>query len=163
MMIAGFMGGVIIIECALAYFLIPSADSVAKIAEQNIQKKLPATIASGLEEGQEGSKKPIIEIELGEYSVTVTQPNSPTAMRIDFHLVGTANEGEYADVKALFDKHVHRFRDMVISEIRHLETTDLADPELGLIKRRILEKSNALFGKPILKSVVFPDFNYIEQ
>jgi hypothetical protein len=66
-------------------------------------------------------------------------------------------------VKAAFDEHVHRFRDMVISEIRHLENADLADPGLGLIKRRILEKSNALFGKPILKSVVFPDFSYIEQ
>lgn len=162
-MIAGFMGGVVMVECALAYFLIPSADQVAALAEQNIQKKLPPMLSPNPEDGQEGSRKPIIEIELGEYSVTVSQPNSPTALRIDFHLVGTANEAEYNEVKALFDKHVHRFRDMVISEIRHLETTDLADPDLGLIKRRILEKSNALFGKPILKSVVFPDFSYIEQ
>jgi flagellar FliL protein len=67
------------------------------------------------------------------------------------------------DVKAAFDKNIHRFRDMVISEIRHLDNQDLADPGLGLIKRRILEKSNALFGKPILKGLFFPDFSYIEQ
>lgn len=150
------------VECALAYFLIPSADQVAAIAEDKLQKKLPKFAEAG-GEGQEGSAKGTIEIDLGEYSVTVTQPNSPTAIRVDFHLVGTVRDEESNDVKAAFDRNVHRFRDMVISEIRHLETSDLADPGLGLIKRRILEKSNALFGKPLLKSVVFPDFSYIEQ
>ena len=100
---------------------------------------------------------------MGEYSVTVTRPNAPTVLRVDFHLVGTVEEGHFEEVKAAFDSNVHRFRDMVISEIRHLETSDFADPGLGLIKRRILEKSNALLGKPVLKSVVFSDFAYMEQ
>jgi flagellar FliL protein len=162
LIIAGFMGSVVMVECALAYFLIPTADQVAALAEHNLQKKLPASLSEGHDEHGENSAK-TIEIDLGEYSITITQPNSPTAIRVDFHLVGTALEEESKDVQSAFDNSVHRFRDMVISEIRHLENNDLADPGLGLIKRRILEKSNALFGKPILKSVVFPDFSYIEQ
>ena len=44
-----------------------------------------------------------------------------------------------------------------------VEPADLADPGLGLIKRRILEKSNALLGKPLLRAVVFSEFSYMEQ
>ena len=162
LIIGGFMGSVVIVECLLAYFLIPTADQVAALAEHNLQKKLPTSLIDGHDEHHEDAAKSE-EIDLGEYSITITQPNSPTAIRVDFHLVGTVLTEERKDVQAAFDDHVHRFRDMVISEIRHLENADLADPGLGLIKRRILEKSNTLFGKPILKSVVFPDFSYIEQ
>jgi flagellar FliL protein len=162
LMIAGFLGGVVMVECALAYFLIPSAEQVAVLAEQNIQKKLPAALHPE-DSDEHGEAKVAVEIDLGQYSVSVTRPNSPTVLRVDFHLVGTADEKEAKEVESAYDHHVHRFRDMVISEVRNLEMTDFADPGLGLIKRRILEKSNALFGKPILKSVVFPDFSYFEQ
>ena len=40
---------------------------------------------------------------------------------------------------------------------------DLTDPGLGLLKRRILAKSNDLLGKPLLRSVVFSDFSFVEQ
>jgi hypothetical protein len=165
-MIAGFMGGVVAVECLLAYLFIPSAEHVAAIAEQNMQKKLPAGIKPEAEANEDSDDaKPEVEIELGEYSITVTQPNSPTALRVDFQLVGTVKETEEAPAKTLFDKNIHRFRDMVLSEIRNLESSDLADPGLTLIKRRILEKSNNLMfgGKPMLKKIVFSQFSYVEQ
>ncbi len=163
-MIAGFMGGVVAIECLLAYLFIPSAEKVAAMAEQSMQKKLPANLKSETEGAEDtDDTKPAIEVELGEYSITVTQPNSPTALRVDFLLVGTVKESEQSEAKSMFERNVHRFRDMVLSEIRNLESTDLADPGLTLIKRRILEKSNTLFGKPMLKSIVFSQFSYIEQ
>lgn len=163
LMIAGFMAGVVVVECLLAYLFIPSAEQVAAMAEHNIQKKLPEGLKSETEHAESDDAKPVVELELGEYSITVTQPNSPTALRVDFQLVGTVKEEDQAEAKSLFDRNVHRFRDMVLSEIRNLESTDLADPGLTLIKRRILEKSNALFGKSALKGVVFSQFSYIEQ
>jgi hypothetical protein len=166
LMIAGFMGGVVAVECLLAYLFIPSAEQVAAMAEHNMQKKLPAPLESETEAHGESddSKKPAIELELGEYSITVTQPNSPTALRVDFQLVGIVKSDDEAEAKALFDKNIHRFRDLVLSEIRNLESTDLADPGLTLIKRRILEKSNNnLFGKSLIKSIVFSQFSYVEQ
>jgi flagellar FliL protein len=107
--------------------------------------------------------KASVEVPLGQYSVTVSRPNASTSLRVDFELVGTVLEEEAAEMSSLFDRHVHRFRDQILYEIRNSEPADLADPGLGLIKRRILEKSNALFGKPILRSVVFSQFSYIEQ
>ena len=166
LMIAGFMGGVVGVECLLAYLFIPSAEQVAAMAEQSMQKKLPASLKSETE-GTEDSDdaKPAVEVELGEYSITVTQPSSPTALRVDFQLVGTVKEADQASAQALLAKHIHRFRDMVLSEIRNLESTDLADPGLTLIKRRILDNSNKLIfgGKPVLKSIFFSQFSYIEQ
>src|SRR5690242_3542720 len=93
LMIGGFMGTVVIIECLLAYFLIPTADQVAALAEHNLQKKLPTHLIEG-GHGDEHHDDPTksVEIDLGEYSITITQPNSPTAIRVDFHLVGTVSK-----------------------------------------------------------------------
>ena len=82
---------------------------------------------------------------------------------MDFHLYGTVAEGEQEAMKPLFERNLNRFRDQVLYEIRNSVSTDLADPGLALIKRRILEKSNTLLGKPVLKSVVFSQFSYFEQ
>jgi hypothetical protein len=34
---------------------------------------------------------------------------------------------------------------------------------LGLIRRKILEKSNRTLGKPLLEEVIFSDFSLVEQ
>jgi hypothetical protein len=51
----------------------------------------------------------------------------------------------------------------VIVTLRSSELGDLTDAGLGLIKRRILEKTNRTLGKPYLRSVIFSDFSFIEQ
>ena len=157
------MGGVVAIECLVAYFLFPSPDEVAALAQRNLEKTLPATLNTEGALANEKETEAVFETDLGEYSITVTQPNSTTALRVDFHLYGTVLDDDTSEIKTLFERNIHRFRDQVLYEIRNSEPADLADPGLALIKRRILEKSNALFGKPILRSIVFSQFSYIEQ
>ena len=89
--------------------------------------------------------------------------NSTTSTRVDFLLVGTVLDKDEKEILSLFDRNVHRFRDQILYEIRNSEPGDLADPALGLIKRRILEKSNDLFGKAILRSILFSQFSFVEQ
>ena len=163
LIIAGFMGLVVAVECLLAYLFIPSADEVAALAEQNMAKKLPAAMA-----GEDAAKPAedttsMIEKDLGEFTITVSQPNSNLALRVDFHLYGTVEDKDEKELATLLERTENRFRDQILFEIRNSEPEDLGDPALGLIKRRILEKSNALFGKPILRSVVFSQFSYVEQ
>jgi hypothetical protein len=43
------------------------------------------------------------------------------------------------------------------------ESADLTDAGLGLIKRRILEKTNRALGQPLLKEVLFSKFNFVER
>ena len=163
LLIAGFMGGVIAVECLLAYLFIPSPDEVAALAEENMTKKLPASLATDEITAAQDEMKNTVEIPLGDYSLTIPQRNSEMALRADFTLAGTVLAADESTFANLMEKHPARFREIVLYEFRNSEREDLDDPELGLIKRRILERSNKLFGKPILKSVMIPDFSYIEQ
>jgi flagellar FliL protein len=43
------------------------------------------------------------------------------------------------------------------------DTADLSDAELGLIKRKILEKTNRALGKPLVREVLFSKFNFVER
>lgn len=159
LIIGGFVAAVLLTECLLAYFLIPSADEVARRAEARMTEKIQETI----DPHGDPQDKPTTELDLGEYKITSHQSESSTTVRIDFKLFGVVLEEEQAEMLQLFERHQHRFRDQVIFEVRNASLNDLSDPGLGLIKRRILEKSNRLLGKPILQSIVFSDFSFVEQ
>ena len=161
LLIAGFMGAVVIAECGFAYFWLPSADEVAARTEE-LAKSAQQESVDG-QEDPEKETKPVVEVELGTFSTTAHRPNSNATLRVDFHLIGTVQERYQSEFTDLYKRNEHRFRDNVLVEIRNSEVTDLTDPGLGLIKRRILEKSNALFGNPVLRSVVFSEFSFIEH
>ncbi len=160
LMIAAFMGAVVLAECALAYLWIPSADEVMAKAEQRVQEQ--AEQEAQEEEGTK-DKVDVVEVELGRFSITAHRSASGTTLRVDFALVGTVAESDQEEFKELFDRNQYRFRDLVLVEIRNAEIADLTDPGLGLIKRRILEKSNTLFGKKILRSVFFSDYTFLDE
>jgi len=163
LIICGFMGAVVAVECLLAFLFIPTAEEVALLAEEKMTKKLPATVAQDELVVQDERAAAAVEVDLGEYTITLSQPNSNLALRVDFQLYGTVLEKEKGQLDAAMERNKHRFRDQILVEIRNSGVEDLSDPALGLIKRRILEKSNALLGKPLLQSVVFSQFSYIEQ
>lgn len=104
-----------------------------------------------------------VEVELGKFNLMVHEPASNITLRINFHLVGTVEDGDSEDFSHLLEKNQHRLRDQIIFEIRNAQISDLTDPGLGLIKRRILAKSNDLLGQPLLQNVVFSEFSFIEQ
>jgi hypothetical protein len=158
-MIAGFIGTVILTECLLAYLLIPSADEVARRAEARMTEKIQKQVSPT----GHSPEKPMVEVELGDYSITSHQVESNTSLRIDFKLYGVVLETEQEELKTRFARNQHRFRDQIIFEIRNSDISDLSDPGLGLIKRRILEKSNRLLDKSILQGIVFSDFSFVEQ
>lgn len=163
LIICGFMGFVVAVECILAFLFIPSAEEVAALAEEKMIKKLPATVAQDELVVQDEQAAAAVEVELGDYTITVSQANSNLALRVDFQLYGTVIEKEKGQLESAMERNKHRFRDQILIEIRNSDVEDLSDPALGLIKRRILEKSNALLGKPLLQSIVFSQFSYIEQ
>ncbi len=158
-MIGMFVVLVILGECLLAYMIIPSAEDVADKAKEIIAEDQPQdSEADVVEEDDEA-----MEVELGDFSLTLHQPTASSTMHIQFLLVGTVSSDNKAEFDGLLENNKHRFRDKVLSEIRESEVTDLTEPGLGLIKRRILAKSNALFGKPLLTSIIFSKFTFHEQ
>lgn len=162
-LIGGFMGVVILTECAIAYFLIPSQQQIEAIAESKVAEKVKPHVEDHDDPAADHGAAHTVEKDLGQFGVTAYQPAANTTLRIDFHLYGTIPlEQEHE-----FDEHYastqHRIREQVIVTIRNSELGDLTDPGLGLIKRKILEKTNRLLGKEYLQNVVFSDFSFVEQ
>ena len=173
-----FVAIVVLTECLFAYFLIPSTADVAKWAKEKgaghagkvatsghdrhgDQAAYGAETGHGSESGEQAAHE--VEVELGKFNVVIHQPAANLTMRVNFHLIGTLPEEAHTEFEELLHHNEHRLRDQVIFEIRNSRVEDLTDPGLALLKRKILAKSNELLGKPILHTVLFSDFSYIEQ
>ena len=159
--VVAFMGMVVAVETTLAYLWIPSADEVLKKTETDVAKATEE--ASDKEEPLAVASVAVAEVELGQFSITAPHPASNATLRVEFTLVGTVREEDRKRLEEKLEKHRHRLRDLVLVEIRTAEIADLTDPGLGLIKRRLLEKTNALLGEPILRSVIFSDYTYFDE
>ena len=103
------------------------------------------------------------EADLGKFTVTSHHVASSSTMRIDFRLYGIVATEHKEEFDALLKANQNRFREQVLVTVRSAEETDLAEAGLGLIKRQILEKTNTLLGKPLVRSVIITDFSHIEQ
>jgi len=165
LLICGVMGDEVAVECALAFMFIPSAEDVATLAERKIKAGLPETVGGVVPDltPHTETASSAVEVPLGDYSITISQANSNLSLRVDFQLFGTVLEKEKGKLETAFERNKHRFRENIILKIRDSTAEDLSDPGLGLIKRRILETSNTVLGMPILQTVVFSQFSYVEQ
>jgi flagellar FliL protein len=169
---------VVLTECLFAYFLVPSTADVEKWAREKSAGNAGMIASSGNdahgdkhgqsaadghsgESGEHAAHE--VEVELGKFNVVIHQPAANLTMRVNFHLIGTLPEQASKEFEELLHHNEHRLRDQVIFEIRNSRVEDLTDPGLALLKRKILAKSNELLGKPILHTVLFSDFSYIEQ
>ena len=174
------LAGVVIgAECIVAYMFLPSPADTAAMAAASLPA---AKAANGHQNGQKTSnaeknaekdvapveeidpeKSENVEVDLGQFTVTSFQPSSASTLRIDFHLYGVVSAKHEKEFLRLKEENKHRFRDQVLVTVRSAELSDLTDASLGLLKRRILEKTNRLLGKPLLQGVIFTDFSFIEQ
>ncbi|MHB1035587.1 MAG: hypothetical protein ACYC35_03115 [Pirellulales bacterium] len=167
--VAGCIVGFVLVECVLAYLFLPSAAGTTAEAptDQESSAQPAAKETEPPVEGKEGegerARAAEIEIDLGEFKITSFQPASNTTLCIDFRLYGTVAQANREEFARRMEENKHRFRDQVLVTVRSAAPTDLTDAGLGLIKRKILEKTNAAFGRPLLRSVVFSDFSFIEQ
>jgi hypothetical protein len=159
--VAVIVAVVILMECGFAYVIIPSRTDLEKWSAAKVAKEAEEGHAAQEHHKTEG--KPQAEVDLGKYNVVVHHPASNVTLRVNFHLIGTVPMEELHEFEELLAKNQHRLRDQAIFEIRNCQIDDLTDPGLALLKRRILAKSNDLLGKPLLHSIVFSDFSFVEQ
>ena len=158
--VVGLVAGVVLVECAFAYMLIPSAVADPQTSAAAI-KAAEADLAGGEEENAEAENE--VEVDLGEFRVTSYQPATDTTFRVNFHLYGTIPEEDQDQFDVLKKANEARLREQVNVIVRAAEIPDLTDPTLGLIKRRILDKINRILGKQLLKGVIVSDMAFVEQ
>ncbi len=160
---------IVLLEVACASMLLPSASETAEIAE-----KLAAADAAqdvekdGLASG-DGSEADLLalrdmrEVSLGSYHVLTYNPETGSSLNVDFELYGTVLAEEEGDFFQLYEANQIRIREQIIVTIRGTAVTDLTEAGLGLIKRKILEKTNRALGKPLLHEAIFSKFSFIER
>ncbi|UUO07672.1 flagellar basal body-associated FliL family protein [Blastopirellula sp. J2-11] len=149
------------LECMLAYFVIPSPEDVIEAAEMRARQH--TATEPDVEDLTAVSDKATVEVDLKNFGITAYQPLANTTLRIDFHLYAMVNAENQGEFETLIEQNEHRFREQVLVTLRSSEVSDLTDPGLGLLKRKILEKTNRILGKPLVKSVIFSDYSFIEQ
>ena len=157
-----FVGIVVVVEVVAASMLIPSSDDTAQVAQQLIsaQQDAEATDASG-EDVDDGLD--IREVSLGTYHVLSFNPVTDTSLTMDFELFGTVLATEEEQFIALYESNKNRVREQVLVTMRSAEVNELTDAGLGLIKRKILEKTNRALGRPLLREIVFPKYSMVER
>jgi hypothetical protein len=157
------MAGVMLVECAIAYLMIPTPDQVAAVAEARLAERMRETADSIGEAPAISAEEevPHVEVNLGDYSITY--PNGSTMLRIDVSLAGTVLEEDKFEFEQTFKEREKRYSQMVNIEFRSSELADIYSDNLDLIRRRILEKSNALFGKRLLRDVLISQYTILEQ
>jgi len=162
--LAALLAALVAIECVLAYLLIPGAPQAD--ASGSAEQDAPATAPHAPppeEDPRRGERSDQVEVDLGQFSVTAFQPSTSTTLRIDFHLWGIVASSDQATFQGVWAKNNNRLRDQVIYIVRSADISDVTDAGLGLIKRKILEKTNRTLGKAYLEAVIFSDFSFLEQ
>lgn len=159
---------VVVVEMVAASALIPSAKETASIGEKlaNAELSQQETEADTERTAESPAVDPsadTIEVNLGSYHVLTYELDSGTSLNIDFELWGTVLAEDESPFNQLYAVNQHRIEEQVIITMRSTELTDLTAAELGLIKRKILEKTNRALGKPLLREVIFPKFSFLER
>jgi len=161
-----FVSVIVVVEIVAAAMLAPSAQETAKLAQQL------ADAASGeatdanhdhATEHEPSHDEHLKEVELGSYNITRFNPATNTTLAIDFELYGAVLADDESDFHHHFENSKARIREQVNMTLHGADSSDLTDAGLGLIKRRILEKTNRAMGQPLLKEVLFSKFSFVER
>ena len=161
-----FVSVIVVLQVAAATVILPSAEKTRQVGAELAAAAHGDVDAhdAGTAESQVVEQLPDTrEVDLGSYHVVSYNPSTGTSLNIDFALYGIVLAAEEEDFNSLYAVHQKRLNEQVTIVIRGLETTDLTDPGLGLLKRIILEKTNRALGKSLVREAVFSEFSFIER
>lgn len=162
LMIGGFIALIVIAESMIFFLMVPSADDVAKLAEQRLRDRLEEKMKSHDEEVVDDSHS-IEEFSLGDFSLNFTPGGTESNYRIEFGLFGTVKKKDLSKVEELYKKREGRFQNRLMLEIRNATIDELTESQLGLIQRRILATTNEILEEPIILGVGFKHYQVFEE
>jgi flagellar FliL protein len=163
-----FISVIVIVEIVVASMLTPTAEETTRLAQELAAASGGGTAGDEDPHAAADSHGPsaghnLREVELGIYNITRFNPATNTTLAIDFELYGAVLADDVSQFQQEFEHNTARIREQVVMTLHGAESADLTDAGLGLIKRRILEKTNRALGEPLLKEVLFSKFNFVER
>ena len=160
-MVVGFIGLVMVIETAMFFFLVPSAEQVSALAEQ----QLIQSVQEGAEEAEKeaSDENKVEEFELGTFGETFSPIDTDRSFRVELRLYGLIRAKNKDNMTSEFESKNGRLRHEIRRKIRNSELSELQDNQLGLLERRILTTCNHLLDEDMLLGVGFHDYQLIEE
>lgn len=164
-----FISVIVVVEVVAASVLIPSAQDAEMSARKLVaarEGELEDETAAAAERAQQASPlvdEETLEVDLGRFNVTRYNPENDTTLIVDFELFGVVLADDQGSFSTHYERNKVRLREQVIMTLGSADSTELTDAELGLLKRRILEKTNRALGKPLVQEVLFSKFNFVER
>lgn len=162
-----FISVIVLLEVAGASMIVPSARETAEIADKMAAAEATREIKNKTAaEDSEAGPLPTLDVRevlLGSFHVLTYDSDTGSSMNVDFELYGTVLADEESEFFQLFEINERRIREQILITVRGTGVTDLTDAGLGLIKRKILEKTNRALGKPLLHEVIFSEFAFTER
>ncbi|MCH2596190.1 MAG: hypothetical protein MKZ95_10350 [Pirellulales bacterium] len=162
-----FVSVIVLLEVAAASMIIPTAEETTEIAETLAEADTTQDPEAAGETAESEDESILLsemtEVELGMFHVLTYNPETGSRLNVDLELFGTVLADEESEFYPLFEANQRRIREQILITIRSAEVTDLSDAGLGLIKRKILEKTNRALGKPLLHEAIFSKFSFEER
>lgn len=160
-LIAGVISLVVVLETALFFFLVPSAEEISALAEARLIQSVRDSKEQTEAEKVENEK--VDEFQLGEFAEVFTPIDSDQSLRVELRMYGLVRKKNVNQLKNEFNAKEGRLRHAIRMKIRNSELAELKENQLGLLQRRILTTCNHLLEGDLLLGVGFIDFQVIEQ
>ena len=160
-MIIAFVSVVVLMETAMFFFFIPSAEEVSALAEE----RLVASIQQGENTAEKKIKdeNQIKECTIGKFGEVFSPQDTELTYRVEIEVYGLVKEKHYNTFNLEFAEKEGRLRTAIRRKIRNSDLEELSKNNLGLLERRILTECNHLLTDDMLMGVGFTSYQLIEQ
>jgi len=162
LLVGAFVSAIVIAETFVFFFLVPSGEEVAALAETRLIA-IAQEVDSKKQQEHHDDEEKIVEFDLGTHPVSFIPPGADHNYRVEFQLFGTLHSKDLERMQALFAERELRFKNRLMLEIRNTSMQELQENQLGLLQRRVLATSTELLGEAILLSVGFANYQVLED
>ena len=160
-MAIAFVAVVVLMETAMFFLLVPSADQVSALAEE----RLIQSIQEGEKKAEEiaTEKNKVQEFEMGMYGEVFSPHDTERIYRVELELYGLIRNRDEELMSQEFSTKQGRLRNAIRMRIRNSSLEELQENNLGLLERRILTQCNHLLEEDLLLGIGFKRYEVIEQ
>lgn len=158
----------VVVQVVAASFVIPTPEATEKLARDLAAAKAgedsdDLSEASYTEDSSAPPEQDVVEILIDGFSITRYNMEADKTVNIDLEVYATVLAEEQDEFNEIYATNKNRVREQINLTIQAAEPSELSDGGLGLIKRRILERTNRALGKPLVREVFLTRFNFVQR
>ena len=161
LLVVAFIGTTVVLETAMFFFMVPSADEVSALAEQRLIESIQEGEAEA--EELETEENTIQEYNLGMFGETFSPHDTERSYRVELELFGLIRRRDEPAMKNEMASKEGRIRNAIRLKIRNSTMEELEENNHGLLERQILTQCNHLLDEDRLLGVGFKSYQLIEQ